>query len=225
MLTTQIDPERLVFVDEMATNISLSVLCAPGRDSDKGLILLGASQPGTEHNTAFEYEPGGNGAIACAVEGSTNHEVFEIYVERVLAPALRRGQVVVMDNLSAHKGERVRELVEQQGCKLLYLPSYSPDFNPIEEAFSKIKAFIRKAEARSHEALRSKRWELRSRQSHGSRCSRFLRALRVRYTGSTVMKNAVSTLFRTSFLREVFPEAVAGFPESLDTVFDASAGD
>ena len=88
-----------------------------------------------------------------AVEGSTNHEVFEIYVERVLAPALRRGQVVVMDNLSAHKGERVRELIEQQGCKLLCLPSYSPDFNPIEEAFSKIKAFIRKAEARSHEAL------------------------------------------------------------------------
>jgi transposase len=60
---------------------------------------------------------------------------------------------VIMDNLSAHEGERVRELIEQQGCKLLYLASCSPDFNPIEEAFSEIKAFIRKAEARSHEAL------------------------------------------------------------------------
>ena len=66
---------------------------------------------------------------------------------------LRRGQLVVMDNLTAHKGERVRKLIEQQGCQLLYLPPYSPDFNPIEEAFSKIKHLIRKAEARSREGL------------------------------------------------------------------------
>jgi transposase len=88
-----------------------------------------------------------------AVEGATNREVFETYVERVLAPTLRRGQLVVMDNLSAHKGERVRELIEGRGCELLYLPSYSPDLNPIEEAFSKIKGLMRKAEARSREAL------------------------------------------------------------------------
>ncbi len=88
-----------------------------------------------------------------AVEGAINSEVFETYVERVLAPSLSRGQVVVMDNLSAHKGERVRELIEGRGCELLYLPSYSPDLNPIEEAFSKIKGLIRKAEARSREAL------------------------------------------------------------------------
>jgi transposase len=88
-----------------------------------------------------------------AVEGATNSQVFQTYVERVLAPTLRRGQVVVMDNLSAHKGERVRELIEGRGCDLLYLPPYSPDYNPIEEAFSKIKALIRKAEARSREAL------------------------------------------------------------------------
>jgi len=62
-------------------------------------------------------------------------------VKRVLAPTLREGQVVVMDNLSAHKGERVRELIEHRGCEPLYLPSYSPDFNPIEEAFSKMKGF------------------------------------------------------------------------------------
>jgi transposase len=74
-------------------------------------------------------------------------------VERVLAPTLREGQVVVMDNLSAHQGERVRELIEGRGCELLYLPSYSPDLNPTEEAFSKIKNLLRKAEARSREAL------------------------------------------------------------------------
>ena len=87
------------------------------------------------------------------VEGATTSVVFEAYVEQVLAPSLRRGQVVVMDNLSAHKGERIKELIEQRGCQLIYLPSYSPDFNPIEEAFSKIKRLVRKAEARTREAL------------------------------------------------------------------------
>ena len=88
-----------------------------------------------------------------AVEGATTRIVFEAYVERVLVPSLRRGQVVVMDNLFAHKGERIRRLVESAGCELLYLPPYSPDFNPIEEAFSKVKGLMRKAEARSREAL------------------------------------------------------------------------
>jgi transposase len=88
-----------------------------------------------------------------AVEGTTDREVFEAYVEEVLAPSLRREQIVVMDNLSAHKGEWVRELVESMGCELLYLPPYSPDLNPIEEAFSKMKGILRKAEARSREAL------------------------------------------------------------------------
>jgi transposase len=88
-----------------------------------------------------------------AVEGATNREVFETYVEQILAPTLRRGQVVVMDNLTAHKGDRVKELIEERGCKLIYLPPYSPDFNPIEEAFAKIKALVRKAEARTREAL------------------------------------------------------------------------
>ncbi len=68
-----------------------------------------------------------------AVEGSTTTEVFEAYLERVLVPSLRPGQIVVMDNLTAHKGSRVRELIEGRGCELLYLPPYSPDLNPIEE--------------------------------------------------------------------------------------------
>ena len=91
---------------------------------------------------------------AClAVEGSTTREVFEAYLEKVLAPVLRLGEVVVMDNLSSHKGGKVRDLIEGAGCKLIYLPPYSPDFNPIEEAFAKLKNLLRKAEARSRETL------------------------------------------------------------------------
>ena len=90
---------------------------------------------------------------ALAVEGATTATIFEAYVEEVLAPSLRAGQIVVMDNLSAHKGERIRELVETRGCQRLYLPPYSPDLSPIEEAFSKVKGILRKAQARSREAL------------------------------------------------------------------------
>jgi transposase len=87
------------------------------------------------------------------VEGSTNGAVFETYLEDVLLPTLERGQVVVMDNLSAHKGERVRELIEGKGCQLIYLPPYSADFNPIEQAFSKLKSYLRSACARSQDTL------------------------------------------------------------------------
>jgi transposase len=88
-----------------------------------------------------------------AVEGPKTKAVFEAYLERVLAPSLRPGQVVVLDNLSSHKGSRVRELVEARGCELVYLPPYSPDLNPIEEAFSKLKTLLRKAGGRTREAL------------------------------------------------------------------------
>ena len=84
---------------------------------------------------------------------STTREVFEAYLDRILAPTLRSGRVVVMDNLSAHKGSRVKEIIEGRGCELIYLPPYSPDLNPIEEAFSKIKGLMRKSGARTHGAL------------------------------------------------------------------------
>lgn len=87
------------------------------------------------------------------IEGSADGEAFSLYVEHFLCPSLERGQIVVMDNLQVHKMRRVRELIEGSGCQLVFLPSYSPDFNPIEEAFSKIKTILRKAKARSFEAL------------------------------------------------------------------------
>ena len=88
-----------------------------------------------------------------AVEGATTSRVFETYVKRLLAPALHPGQVVVMDNLGAHRPKRVRELIEARGCELIYLPSYSPDLNPIEEALSKVKHILRKVSARTKETL------------------------------------------------------------------------
>ena len=86
-------------------------------------------------------------------EGDSTKEVLERCVEGVLAPMLHDGQVVVMDNLSSYKGERVKELIEGRGCELIYLPPYSPDFNPIEQAFSKIKVLLREARAGVYEAL------------------------------------------------------------------------
>jgi transposase len=90
-----------------------------------------------------------------AVEGATTRKVFETYLEGVLAPTLEPGQMVVMDNLCAHKkGGRVKGIIEGRGCELVYLPpSYSPDFNPIEGAFSKVKGLMRRAEARTRKAL------------------------------------------------------------------------
>jgi len=89
------------------------------------------------------------------VEGATNTAVFEAYIERVLAPSLRVGQIVIADNLSAHKSQRTRELVESRGARLWFLPPYSPDFSPIENAFSKLKSSLRKASARTKEALQT----------------------------------------------------------------------
>jgi transposase len=87
------------------------------------------------------------------IDGPINRLAFETYVEKVLVPELRKGDVVVMDNLPGHKGPRVRQLIEAAGAQLLYLPPYSPDFNPIENAFAKLKALLRKAAERSVEGL------------------------------------------------------------------------
>src|SRR5215208_4129126 len=111
-----------------------SLLCMGGPRRERGLLLSTPQPPRQEHYAASSSVSVEEMGPSLAVEGATNREVFETYVEQILAPTLRRGQVAVMDNLTAHKGERVRELIESQGCELiyLYLPPYSPDFNPIE---------------------------------------------------------------------------------------------
>jgi transposase len=85
-------------------------------------------------------------------KGLTTREIFETYVEHFLAPTLGEGQIVVMDNLGAYKPERMRQLIEARGCELIHLPSYSPDLNPIVEAFSKVKHILRKIGARTKQA-------------------------------------------------------------------------
>jgi transposase len=87
------------------------------------------------------------------IEGAMTTETFDWYIREELAPRLRPGQVVVLDNLSAHKAATIREAIEAHGCELLFLPPYSPDFTPIEQAFSKLKAILRGLGARTHAAL------------------------------------------------------------------------
>jgi transposase len=153
MIAENVDPQRLlVFVDEMGANTSLSILHAWSSPAGKRAYCSVPRNRGKNTTLLASMSVEGMGP-ALAVEGATDREVFEAYLEEVLAPSLRSGQIVVMDNLSAHKGHRIRELIEERGCELLYLPSYSPDLNPIEEAFSKLKGILRKAEARSREAL------------------------------------------------------------------------
>ena len=95
-----------------------------------------------------------DGLVApCLLDGPVNRDAFEAYVEQVLVPALRPGDLVVMDNLSSHKGPAVRKLIEAAGAELLYLPPYSPDLNPIENAFAKLKALLRKAAERTIDGL------------------------------------------------------------------------
>jgi transposase len=151
MVAEQVEAKRLLFVDEMGTNTSLSLVYAWASKGQRAYCSVPRNR-GKNTTVLSSMSVEGMGP-SLTVEGATTSAVFEAYVEQVLAPTLRNGQVVVMDNLSAHKGERVRELIEERGCELIYLPSYSPDFNPIEEAFSKIKGLLRKAEARTKEAL------------------------------------------------------------------------
>jgi transposase len=146
-----VDPERLVFVDECGTHTSMAPIYGYAPKGER-LRLWVPRKRGKNTTLLSSMTVGGMGP-SLAVEGATTARVFETYVKEVLAPKLGEGQIVVMDNLGAHRPKRVRELIEQRGCQLIYLPSYSPDYNPIEEAFAKIKNLLRKAVARTKKAL------------------------------------------------------------------------
>jgi transposase len=152
-LASRFDARRLVFVDECGTHIAMSRLYSR---APKGERAYGRVPRNRGKNTTLIASitlEGAMGEESVAIEGATDAEVFEAYVERFLAPTLSEGQVVVLDGLGAHRTQRVRELVEARGAYLLFLPAYSPDLNPIEEAFSKVKGVVRKAGARTREAL------------------------------------------------------------------------
>ena len=147
----QLDPQQLVFVDESGTTIALTRLYgwaphdrrASGsvpRNHGKNTTLVAALAPDGLH------EP-------WLIEGAMETATFAWYITEQLAPTLRPGQIVVLDNVSAHQAERIRQAIEARHCQLLFLPPSSPDFTPIEQAFSKIKAILRGLGARTKEAL------------------------------------------------------------------------
>jgi transposase len=151
MVAAVAEPERLVFVDEMGVHTSLAPVYGYALKGER-LNLTVPRNRGKNTTLLSSMTLSGMGP-SLAVQGATTAKVFETYVERVLAPSLEPGRIVVMDNLGAHKPRRVRGLIEERGCELLYLPAYSPDYNPIEEAFSKVKNLLRKASARTKETL------------------------------------------------------------------------
>lgn len=140
-----------MFVDECSTNTSLSPIYGWSRRGKRVCFEVPRNW-GANITLLSSMTLEGMGP-SLAVEGPTTKAVFEAYVQHVLAPSLKPGQLVVMDNLSSHKGSRIRELIEGRGCELMYLPPYSPDLNPIEQAFAKIKALLRKARARTRAAV------------------------------------------------------------------------
>lgn len=148
---TDLDPERLVFIDE--TWASTNMTRTHGR-APRGERLRMAVPHGHWKTTTLVAGLGAAGVVApWVLDGPINGNAFETYVDKVLVPELRRGDIVVMDNLSSHKRPEVRALIEAAGARVLYLPPYSPDFNPIEKAFAKLKALLRKAAERTVEGL------------------------------------------------------------------------
>jgi transposase len=146
-----LDPARLVFLDETSTPITLTPLRAR---APRGQRAVGRIPRGTRPHIAWLATLTATGlGESLVVDGPVDGRVFTAFVERVLLPSLRPGQLVVLDNLNVHKSAHVRQRIEAAGCQLVFLPSYSPDFNPIEQAFAKVKQALRRREARSWEAV------------------------------------------------------------------------
>jgi len=147
----QVAAERLVFVDESGSHTSLTPLYgwAP-----KGERAVGSVPRNRGQNTTILGALAPHGVqAAMTLQGAADTLAFEAFVEQVLVPTLESGQIVVMDNLSIHKSATTRTLIEGAGCSLLFLPSYSPDLAPIEQAWSKLKAHLRRVQARATDTL------------------------------------------------------------------------
>jgi transposase len=147
----RIEPERLVFIDETWTKTNM----APLRGwAPCGERLTTKVPHGRWKTTTFLAALRHDRIDApWLLEGPIDGESFRTYVEKVLVPTLREGDIVIMDNLGSHKGKAVRQLIRSAGAKLFFLPKYSPDLNPIEQVFAKLKHLLRKAAARTVEAV------------------------------------------------------------------------
>lgn len=150
-MQTRLDAKRLVFIDE--TGASTNMTRRYGRRK-RGHRLVYKVPHGHWKTSTFVAALRYNGVTApLLLDGAMNGEAFLAYVEQILAPTLRRGDIVIMDNVSVHKVAGISEAIEARGATLLYLPPYSPDLNPIEQFFSKLKSVLRKAAARSLQSL------------------------------------------------------------------------
>jgi transposase len=146
-----VDPKRLIFVDESSTNIALTPRYAR---APKGERAYGKAPRNWGKNVTLISSITLEGmGPSMSIEGSSDTDSFGLYMREILVPTLKAGQIVLMDNLSVHKSKWIRDLIEERGCQLWLLPSYSPDMNPIEKAFSKVKNLLRKAKARTLQAL------------------------------------------------------------------------
>ena len=143
----QVDPERLIFIDE--TWVKTNMVRTHGWHS-RGAPLKAYAPHGTWGTMTFVGALTTQGMTAPMVlKGAINADIFYEYVRQILLPTLKRGDIVVLDNLSSHKGARVIKLIRSVGAKIWFLPAYSPDLNPIGQVFSKIKRLLRKARERT----------------------------------------------------------------------------
>lgn len=150
-MTGYLPVNDLLFVDECGSHIGLTPLYAR---APRGQRAYGVVPRNRGKNTTLIAGLSLAGIQApMLLEGGVDTLAFEAYVEQILAPSLKPGQIVVLDNLSVHTGPGVRQAIEARGCQVLFLPAYSPDLTPIEEAFSKLKTWLRRLGARTREAL------------------------------------------------------------------------
>jgi transposase len=145
------DMSRFVFIDESGAKTNMTRLY--GR-AMAGQRAIDATPSGHWCTTTMISSVRLDGSTACmVVDGATTKDIFEAYIEQILLPTIKAGDIVVLDNLSAHKSQRVCELIETVGAELWYLPAYSPDLNPIEKMWSKIKSILRTLKARTEKTL------------------------------------------------------------------------
>jgi transposase len=150
-LALNLDPSDLVSVDETSTNLVMTRLYARSPQGQRAFGTIPRNH-GSPTSLIAALAPQGIQA-AFSLIGAVDRFAFRVFVKEVLAPTLRPGQVVALDNLSVHHDPEVRQAIEERDCLLIHLPAYSPDFAPIEPAFSKVKAQLRQIGARSQEAL------------------------------------------------------------------------
>jgi transposase len=143
--------QDLVFVDETGSHIAMTPLYAYAPRGKRAVSRVPRNY-GATMTLIASLSLSGMGP-AFLLDGAADAVAFEIYVEQILAPSLTPGQIVILDNLSIHQGPRIRQVIETRGCRLLFLPAYSPDLSPIEEAFSKLKTWLRRVGARTRETL------------------------------------------------------------------------